>query len=97
MSELNGHTPGQPQPPSAGEQLGLGRHWEPVQIFSWDWKKLTPLVPGLPERHVLILDTSNGRLGFGMASEDIDNLVQTALIARGGLTIAQPGDVPPAL
>ena len=80
MGSPNGH-----QPPSIGEQLGLGKHWVPAPA-GWGFASFqTPQ----GTMHVIVFDTAAGRVAVALSPEDLRRFAGQALEASSGLVVPQ--------
>lgn len=74
-------------------QLGLPVTWEPGAV-SWALAKLTPLNASEGgNQHVLVLDTSAGRIGIAWTDEELAPLVAKMTENLTGLVVASELDL----
>lgn len=68
-----------------GEQLGLGKNWQPG-LASWGFASFeTPS----GRMHVVVLDTAGGRSAIALTPDDFRRFAGQALEASSGLIVAE--------
>jgi hypothetical protein len=71
------------QPPTVGQQLGVGRNWKPAPA-SWRWAQVNQ---GTQMLHVLIVEGTDGAHALALSDDALDRLIESAQAERAGLAL----------
>jgi len=83
------------QPPTVGQQLGLGRNWRPTPA-SWHWAEV---MQGAQRLHVLVIEGVTGTEALALSDEALDRFIEQAQAKRAGIQVQRepfqlPGRLP---